>query len=168
MPSWTGVAPSAWEVTLTSLLDITNPRRFNFGAPSQAWATMERYWIIEPSSHRIIIDIVDFARIMLSPIRELLCLRWIFGIVLQLLMAGVILSVKWTIDNANDGYGPWLSWCEVMLRWIDYNCPSPSQIRLGCTTVWVRLDPRRHTCSWRRRIKISLRYWGCYYCWEWW
>jgi hypothetical protein len=42
---------------LTSDYDIDDPRRFNFGTPSEAWHTMERCWTLEPTSDRIIQDI---------------------------------------------------------------------------------------------------------------
>lgn len=49
---------------LTSVYDIKDPRRFNFGTPSQVWYTMERCWTMEPTSDRIIADIEDFGNIL--------------------------------------------------------------------------------------------------------
>ena len=34
---------------LTSSYPIDDPRRFNFGTPSQAWSTMKRCWTLEPN-----------------------------------------------------------------------------------------------------------------------
>jgi hypothetical protein len=49
---------------LTSVYDIKDPRRFNFGTPAQVWRTMERCWTLEPTSERIIADIEDFGNVL--------------------------------------------------------------------------------------------------------
>jgi hypothetical protein len=49
---------------LTSVYDIKDPRRFNFGTPTQVWRTMERCWTLEPTSERIIADIEDFGNVL--------------------------------------------------------------------------------------------------------
>jgi hypothetical protein len=49
---------------LTSSYELNNPRRFNFGTPSQVWETMRRCWQLEPTSARIIKDIEDLPRVL--------------------------------------------------------------------------------------------------------
>ena len=49
---------------LTSSYAFNDPRRFNFGTPSQVWDTMKRCWQLEPTSERIIADIMDFPRVL--------------------------------------------------------------------------------------------------------
>ena len=39
-------------------------RRFNLGIPKEAWRTMTRCWEIEPTSERIIADIMDFPNVL--------------------------------------------------------------------------------------------------------
>ena len=43
---------------------LDDPRRFNFGTPSQVWETMRRCWELEPTSERIIKDIEDLPRVL--------------------------------------------------------------------------------------------------------
>jgi hypothetical protein len=43
---------------------MDDPRRFNFGTPKEAWNTMVRCWEIEPTSKRIIADVMDFPNVL--------------------------------------------------------------------------------------------------------
>ena len=46
--------------SLTSLYDINDPRKFKMGTPDEVWSTMERCWSLEPTSERIVEDILKF------------------------------------------------------------------------------------------------------------
>jgi len=49
---------------LTTSCPIDDERRFNLGTPKEAWRTMTRCWEIEPTSERIIADIIYFPNVL--------------------------------------------------------------------------------------------------------
>ena len=49
---------------LTSSYEMSNPKRFSFGTPTQVWDSMVRCWTMEPKSDRIIQDIEDFGNVL--------------------------------------------------------------------------------------------------------
>lgn len=51
-------------VGLTTRYEIGDPRRFNMGTPSEMWRTMERVWEIEPTSERIVEDILAYPMVL--------------------------------------------------------------------------------------------------------
>ena len=54
----------AFHQALTSGWAANNPKKFQFGTPSQVWSAMSRCWEVEPTSERIVQDIIDLPRVL--------------------------------------------------------------------------------------------------------
>ena len=54
----------AYHVSLTSVYDKEDPRRFLTGTPEDLWKTMTRCWEVEPTSERIVTDILNFPEVL--------------------------------------------------------------------------------------------------------
>ena len=54
----------AFHEALTSKLKRDDPHKFQFGTPSQVWSSMRRCWDVEPTSERIVQDILDWPRVL--------------------------------------------------------------------------------------------------------
>jgi hypothetical protein len=53
-----------WAVALSSTYPIHDPRRFGMGTPKEVASSLRRCWEIEPTSERIIEDILAFPRVL--------------------------------------------------------------------------------------------------------
>lgn len=54
-----------YHVSLTRMMyDETDNRKFKTGTPAELWSTMERCWQVEPTSERIVEDILAFPRVL--------------------------------------------------------------------------------------------------------
>ena len=54
----------AFHQALTSGWAANNLKKFQFGTPSQVWSAMSRCWEVEPTSERIVQDIIDLPRVL--------------------------------------------------------------------------------------------------------
>ena len=54
----------AFHQALTSGWAANNPKKFQFGTPSQVRSAMSRCWEVEPTSERIVQDIIDLPRVL--------------------------------------------------------------------------------------------------------
>ena len=48
----------AYHCSLSSVYAVDDPRRFHMGTPAQVWSSMTRCWQVEPTSDRIIEDVL--------------------------------------------------------------------------------------------------------------
>ena len=53
-----------YHCALSSLYDADDPRRFKMGTPKEVWSTIERCWEVEPTSERIIEDIMALRQVL--------------------------------------------------------------------------------------------------------
>jgi hypothetical protein len=54
-----------YHVSLTRMMyDEGDPRKFLTGTPKEMWSTMERCWQVEPTSERIVEDVLAFPRVL--------------------------------------------------------------------------------------------------------
>ena len=51
-------------MALTNRLANNDPRKFQLGTPAEVWRTMYRCWEMEPTSERIVQDILDLPRVL--------------------------------------------------------------------------------------------------------
>jgi len=49
---------------VTSKLKRDDPKKFQSGTPDQVWSSMRRCWCVEPTSERIVQDILDWPRVL--------------------------------------------------------------------------------------------------------
>jgi hypothetical protein len=54
----------AFHQALTCDWAANNPKKFQFGTPSHVWSAMSRCWEVEPTSERIVQDILDLPRVL--------------------------------------------------------------------------------------------------------
>jgi len=54
----------AYHISLTSVYDNDDNRRFKTGTPTEVWHTMTRCWEMEPTSDRIVNDIQKFPEVL--------------------------------------------------------------------------------------------------------
>ncbi len=52
-----------WRI-LSSVYAVGDPRRFHMGTPAQVWSTMTRCWQVEPTSDRIVEDILALLQVL--------------------------------------------------------------------------------------------------------
>ena len=52
------VVSMAYHCSLSTVYAVNDPRRFSMGTPEQVWSSMTRCWEVEPTSERIVEDIV--------------------------------------------------------------------------------------------------------------
>jgi hypothetical protein len=50
--------------SFTSIYQVDDPRRFKLGTPEQVFSSMERAWVVAPTSKRIVEDITGLPRIL--------------------------------------------------------------------------------------------------------
>ena len=53
-----------FHTSLTSICNINDVSRFKTGTPAEMFSTMERCWTVEPTSHRIVEDILGFPDVL--------------------------------------------------------------------------------------------------------
>ena len=54
----------AYHISLTSVYNDKDPRKFLAGTPNDLWNTMIRCWEMEPTSSRIVNDILNFPEVL--------------------------------------------------------------------------------------------------------
>jgi hypothetical protein len=55
-----------WAVALSSIYSRDDPRRFKLGTPTEVASALRRAWQMEPTSQRIVEDILAFRRVLLK------------------------------------------------------------------------------------------------------
>ena len=58
------VVSMAYHCSLSSVYPIDDPRRFSMGTPEQVWSSMTRCWQVEPTSERIVQDILALPEVL--------------------------------------------------------------------------------------------------------
>lgn len=54
----------AYHVALSTFYDSNDPRRFRHGTPAEVYSTMKRCWEVEPTSERIVADVLGFTEVL--------------------------------------------------------------------------------------------------------
>lgn len=62
-----------YHASLSPVYPVTDPRRFNTGTPKEMWETLLRCWQMEPTSERVMEDILGLPRVLEKIIRHCGC-----------------------------------------------------------------------------------------------